>query len=326
MRAAALTTPEHIGIIDVPEPSCGPQDVLVRMLGVGLCGTDTAVVRGSRPVPRLPWVLGHEGVGEIVSVGECVQHRRAGQRVAIEPNYHCRRCEQCQKGLTSACRARAAVGITEPGVLAEHVAVPATFAHPVAEEVSLADLVCIEPLTVARAAVRRAAVTCEERCLVVGAGSQGLFVCLSLLEADVTPLVQEPHAGRRDLALSLGAVPAQPDQEVDHVFETSGAPGALEQASETVVPGGQAVLVGMHPAPLTLTPHTIVSRQLRITGSLIYDHPRDFTDTIERVQQGTLAPRQVLQGQFAFDTAAEAFAAVPTTPGKCWITLQPDQR
>ncbi|MHA6803707.1 alcohol dehydrogenase catalytic domain-containing protein [Salinifilum ghardaiensis] len=85
MKAAALTAPERIEIIDAPEPTCGPRDVLVRVLGAGLCGTDSAVVRGSRKVPALPRVLGHEGVGEIIAAGEAVGDRAVGQRVVIEP-------------------------------------------------------------------------------------------------------------------------------------------------------------------------------------------------------------------------------------------------
>ncbi|MDA3626108.1 alcohol dehydrogenase catalytic domain-containing protein [Saccharopolyspora sp. WRP15-2] len=324
MDAVALTAPERVEIIDVPKPDHGPNDVLVRMLGVGLCGTDTAVVRGGRKVPQLPWVLGHEGVGEIVEVGGSVRDRRVGQRVAIEPNYCCLRCDQCRTGFTSGCRDRIAVGLTAPGVLADHVVVPAAFAHPVADHVSIADLVCTEPLTVARAAVRRSGVQPGHRCLVVGAGSQGLFVCQSLLEAGIAPSVQEPHPGRRELALSLGAVPDEPGRAVDHVFETSGAPGALESALERLVPGGRATLVGMNPAPVAVSSHAIVSRQWSITGSLIYDHPGDFADTIAMLEKGAIQPHRVLQARFSLHDAADAFASVRETPGKCWISFEDD--
>ena len=65
MKAAALIRPGEIELVDVPEPECGPDQVLVRMWGVGLCGSDLGVYAGTRPVPSMPWVLGHEGVGEI---------------------------------------------------------------------------------------------------------------------------------------------------------------------------------------------------------------------------------------------------------------------
>lgn len=322
MKAAALTAPERVEIIDVPEPTCGPHDVVVRMLGVGLCGTDTAVVRGRREAPRLPWVLGHEGVGEIIAAGSRAGDRRVGQVVAVEPNYCCLNCDPCRTGFTSGCRNRNAVGLTTPGLLAEHVAVPAAFAHPVAGHVSLADLVCVEPLTVARAAVRRSGAREQQRCLVTGAGSQGLLLCQSLLEVGITPAVQEPHAGRRELALSLGAVADDPHQPVDHVFETSGAPGALETALERLRPGGHATAVGMNSGPLAVSSHAIVSSQWSLTGSLIYDHPVDFADTIAALEKGDLEPHRVLQARFPLDEADQAFTAVAATPGKCWISFE----
>ncbi|GAB2738284.1 zinc-dependent alcohol dehydrogenase family protein [Salinifilum aidingensis] len=321
MKAAALTAPERIEIIDAPEPTCGPRDVLVRVLGAGLCGTDSAVVRGSRKVPALPWVLGHEGVGEIIAAGEAVDDRAVGQRVVIEPNYCCRRCEQCRSGFTSGCGDRIAVGLDAAGVLAERVAVPADFTHPIADDVNIADAVCVEPLTVARAAVRRSGVGPGDRCLVVGTGSQGLFLCQALLEIGTTPAVREPHEGRRELALSLGAASAQPGRVVDHVFETSGAPGALESAVRHLAPGGRAALVGMNPDAIALSSHRIVTQQWSLTGSLIYDHPADFAETIAAVEEGALAPHHVLQARFSLDSAADAFTAVAATPGKCWISI-----
>ncbi|GAA2358148.1 zinc-dependent alcohol dehydrogenase family protein [Saccharopolyspora halophila] len=321
MKAAALIAPETIEIIDIPEPHCGPDEVLVRVTAVGLCGTDSAVVRGSRPVPNMPWVLGHEGVGEIVAVGSRTVDREVGQQVAIEPNYCCFTCEACGDGFTSGCPSRDAVGLTSPGLLAEYVAVPAIFTHPAADHVNICDLVCVEPLTVARAAVRRSGVRSGQRCLVVGTGSQGLFVCQSLLAEGITPHVREPHTGRRELALVLGAVPATDGEPFDHIFETSGATGALETALGTLVPGGKATLVGMNAGPLDISTHAVVSRQLSLSGSLIYDHPHDFADTIAALEKKSVEPHRVLQARYPLEAAAEAFAAVVDTPGKCWISL-----
>jgi 2-desacetyl-2-hydroxyethyl bacteriochlorophyllide A dehydrogenase len=320
MKAAALIRPGEIEIVDVPEPGCGPDEVLVRVSGVGLCGSDLGVHAGTRPVPRTPWVLGHEGVGEIVDVGRDVRDRRPGQRVAIEPNYCCLRCPACLSGFTSACPNRLIVGMNIPGLIAERVAVPAGFAFPVADHVALDDLVGAEPLTVARAAIRRSGIGPGDSCLVVGAGSQGLFLCVALLTAGVVPEVAEPHEGRRELALSLGARPAG-SAAVDVVFETSGVPAALPPALERLATGGTAVLIGMNRQPLDLSSWTIVYRQLRIVGSLIYDHPGDFAGTVEVLEHGDVAPRRVLQAEFPLEKAAEAFESVRSVPGKVWIRV-----
>jgi len=134
--------------------------------------------------------------------------------------------------------------------------------------------------------------------------------------------VQEPHEGRHALALSIGAVPAEAaTADADHVFETSGAPEALESALRHVAPGGKVTVIGMNDAPLTLTSRELTARQLSLTGSLIYDHPHDFADTVAALEDGSLAPGRVLQAEFSLSEAAAAFDAVASTPGKCWINL-----
>jgi 2-desacetyl-2-hydroxyethyl bacteriochlorophyllide A dehydrogenase len=322
MKAAALTEPGRIEVLDVADPECGPGQVVVRMLGVGLCGSDLSVHSGAREVPRTPWVLGHEGVGEIVAVGSGVEGRRVGQRVAIEPNFCCFACEACVKGFTSACARRVIIGINTPGLLSEYFALPAEFAFPVAGHVSLEDLVCAEPLTVARAAIRRSGITSDDSCLVVGTGSQGLFVCASLLAEGIKPFVSEPHEGRRERAQSLGALVADDSTTgLDYVFETSGVPTALAPAVERLAPGGTAVLVGLHTKPLDLSNWTVVYRQLTLIGSLIYDHPGDFAGTVDVLGSGALAPHRVLQDAFPLSETARAFDAVRSSPGKCWIRL-----
>ncbi|MEV2223904.1 alcohol dehydrogenase catalytic domain-containing protein [Nocardia vinacea] len=322
MKAATLVAPERIAVAEPPDPVYGPGDVLVRMLGVGLCGSDLSVYHGHRPVPELPWIVGHEGVGEIVAVGTDVDAGRIGQRVTIEPNYCCMACAACRSGFTSACPNRIILGINTPGVIAELVAVPAEFAFPVAPAVPLEDLVCTEPLTVARAAIRRSGITVGDSCLVVGTGSQGLFLCELLVAAGIKPAVIEPHEGRRALAESLGAVAADESASgFDYLFETSGVPAALPPALNRLVAGGTAVLIGINAEPLALSSFDLVYRQLRLIGSLIYDHPSDFADTTVLLDSGAIAPSRVLQAEFALDDADRAFAAVRSTPGKCWIRL-----
>ena len=153
---------------------------MVGVRAVGLCGTDLAVYAGRRAVPSMPWVLGHEGGGEIVAVGSDVAGREVGQRVVIEPNIPDGTCPMCRSGRSSACKNREIVGVNRGGILADRVTVPAAFAWPVPATWSDEALACFEPLVVAYTAVTRAGVRPDEECLVVGAGSQGLLVCQSL--------------------------------------------------------------------------------------------------------------------------------------------------
>jgi threonine dehydrogenase-like Zn-dependent dehydrogenase len=324
VKAATLIRPGEVAVTDDwPEPVAGPGDVVVAVRAVGVCGSDLTVIAGRRPVPRLPWVLGHEAVGDIVRVGPSVTDRTVGQRVVVEPNYPCLACEQCRSGATSMCPNRRIAGINEPGLLAERIAVPAGFTWPVAPDLPLEDLVCAEPLAVALGAIDRVGVRSGEACLVIGAGSQGLLVCLALLSQGIRPTVVDPNEGRRATATGLGAVDGRHldgDARFAVVFETSGAPAALEQAIAVAAPDGRIALVGLSEEPVTLSTFAVVQHRLSIVGCLIYDHPAGFAQTTGAL--ATIHPGRVLRGRFALDDAARAFREARDLPGKPWISME----
>ncbi|WP_433472972.1 zinc-dependent alcohol dehydrogenase [Spirillospora sp. CA-142024] len=325
MRAVTLVSPDRVAVVDDwPEPSCGPGDVIVGVHGVGLCGSDMAVVSGRRKVPVLPWVLGHEAFGVILAAGAGVTDRVPGQRVVVEPNYACLACEPCRSGATAGCRNRRVVGISEPGLLAERVAVPARFTWPVPELWEDADVVCVEPFTVALNAVRMSGLGDGDRCLVVGAGSQGLLVSLAVLHAGGVPFVTEPHPGRRELALQMGAqdAAALPDEATfPVVIETSGVPEAFERAVERTADGGTLIVVGQNPRPARLSTFALVQRRLTLRGCLIYDHPTGFAHTLATLRGHDLRPGRVLRERFDLAQAPDAFARAAAVAGKTWISL-----
>jgi L-gulonate 5-dehydrogenase len=329
VRAAVLDHPNgRLRIVDDwPEPAAGPGDVTVAVRGVGICGSDLALLAGRRRPPGLPWVPGHETFGEIIATGPGVDPARAGERVVIEPNVPCLSCPACAAGRTSACPRRVVLGFTAPGTLAERIAVPADFAWTVPGDWTDGDAVCAEPLAVARAAIRRAGGVSGGRWLVVGAGSQGALVCLALASEGIVPHVLEPHQGRLGLAEELGAKAATADdRDFDLAFETSGSPAAFAESVRRTAPGGSIIVIGMSGEPLPLTAQTVVTRQLTVRGSLIYDHPGDFAATLNS-PASALRPGRVLRACYPLADAAAAFLAAREVPGKTWIRVSdPGQR
>jgi threonine dehydrogenase-like Zn-dependent dehydrogenase len=136
--------------------------------------------------------------------------------------------------------------------------------------------------------------------------------------------VLEPHPGRRRLAEELGARPAGPagagGGDFDVVFETSGTAAALTSAVDRVAVGGTVVLIGLNSLPAPLATETVVRRQLRIQGSLTYDHPGDFAATI-KLAGPELRPSRVLRACYPLAETATAFRAAREAPGKTWISL-----
>jgi alcohol dehydrogenase/L-iditol 2-dehydrogenase len=268
-------------------------------------------------------VLGHEAFGEIVATGRDVTERHPGQRVVIEPNYPCMTCAVCRSGGTAGCPGRRAAGITEPGLLAERVAVPARFTWPVPEDWDDTDVICVEPFTVALNAVRMSGLKPGDDCLVVGAGSQGLLVCLAVRHLGGVPYVSEPHEGRGALAVEMGAHAdtAGQDGRYPVVIEASGAPEAFERALERVAPGGSVIAVGQSTVPARVSTFTLVQRRLTVRGCLIYDHPAGFAGTIATLAANDLRPGRVLRERFELAEAPKAFERAADIAGKTWISL-----
>ncbi|MGH3248033.1 MAG: zinc-dependent alcohol dehydrogenase [Trebonia sp.] len=318
MKAAVLT---HVGEIameaDWPEPEPARGEVVVGLTGVGLCGSDLAVWSGERTV-SLPWIVGHEGTGTIVAVGAGVHRARLGERVVIEPNYPCGACADCLRGRTAMCPRRQSLGINLPGLLRERAAIPAQFAWTAPAGLADQDLVCVEPMAVALHAARLGEAAAGSSCLIVGAGSQGLLLLLVLRALGAEVAVVEPHDGRLALARGLGARPAD-RAAYELVFETSGSAGGTQQALRSLGPGGTLVLIGIPHDDIPLSTASIVRGQRTVMGSIIYDHPGDFSDTLAFIADNSLAPSSIIRRTFGFDDAQAALSSAVNVPGKSWI-------
>jgi len=329
MRAALLTGPREMAIVDDwPEPEASAGEVIVELTGLGICGSDLELWSGARPIGGgFPWLIGHEGIGRIVAVGDGVPENRIAERVVIEPNYPCGRCAACLAGRTSTCPNRVIVAINVPGLLQERVAVPAQFAWPAPRSVSDADLICTEPLAVARSAVRTSRLHSDDRCLIVGAGSQGLLVCQLAIALGARVSILEPQPGRRALAERLGAVSVEPDEtRYPIVFETSGSAGGVRVALDLVQPGGRVTMIGIPHEDVPVAFAAIVRDQIEIKGSLIYDHPADFRATLDLLARGAVAPSEILTPPSPFAAVGDAIAAARDVAGKTWIAYPSSHR
>jgi len=320
VKAALLVEPGRLEIDDVPEPDIGAGDVSILVGGVGLCGSDSSVFSGKWKTPTQPWIMGHEAFGTVTAVGDGVPQSRVGETVVVEPNLACFTCRQCLRGLTSACENRRSVGMNRPGALAERLVVPAPFAWAVTG-LAATTLVCVEPLTVVEAALRRLDRPPPESALVVGAGPQGLLMAVALMRRGVTVHVHDVNASRAAFAGQLGARLDLVDDRFELVVDSVGSPAANEFALAHSAVGATVLLLGLDDRPLGVTAQTIVRRQLQLRGSLTYDHPMDFQATIGMLAQGLLDLSTVVTRSFPLEDAQQAFEQSPTAAGKTWVRI-----
>ena len=322
MKAALLVGPGRLEVGDVLDPEPGPDDVRILVGGVGLCGSDSSVFSGKWQAPSLPWIMGHEAFGTIEAVGHRVSSTRVGETVVLEPNIVCLECAQCRLGRTSACERRQSVGMNRPGALAELLVVPGRFAWPITVR-EPATLACIEPFTVVETALRRLRRPLPGSALVVGAGAQGALMCVALLRRGMGVQVVDVNQDRVQFALGLGAEREQTDERFDLVVDTVGSPESNATAIGHAAVGATLLVLGLDGRPLELTSQTLVRRQLEVRGSLTYDHPADFGETIALVERDGLDLGRIIAHGYPLDEVQEAFDRGPSAPGKTWIRVAP---
>ncbi|WP_258546595.1 alcohol dehydrogenase catalytic domain-containing protein, partial [Microbacterium sp. H6] len=213
MRASVLVRAGELTIETRPVPAPAPDQVIVRVNAVGICGSDVHYFHEGRIgdfVVEEPLVLGHEAGGTIVAVGADIDDSRLGERVSIEPQRPCRVCEFCRSGRYNLCP-QIEFYATPPidGAFAEYVAIQGDFAYAVPDSVSDDAAALMEPLSVAIAAVQKAGVRPGSRVLITGAGPIGIVTAQTARAFGATEIViSDPMAERREVALRFGATEA----------------------------------------------------------------------------------------------------------------------
>lgn len=245
LQAAVLTGPGQIELRDVDEPTAGSGEALVRILAVGICGTDLSIFKGKIPV-TYPRIMGHEMVGEVlVSPGGSPG---PGTRVIVDPNVACRRCDRCREGRANLCAAGWLLGRDRDGALCERVVAPAENLYRLPEDLQDHLVPLIQVLTTCVHGQRLVPIFPGDGTVVVGLGVTGLLhVQLAKLRgADpVVGITRSPRA--LELASELGAdvtIAADDPAVEDRVKEATGGGGdVVIEAAGTVATLGRAVRV-----------------------------------------------------------------------------------
>jgi L-iditol 2-dehydrogenase len=265
MRVAVLNRPGEVAVVERPAPVPGPDEVLVRVRAVGVCGSDTHYFdhgRIGRFVVESPLVLGHEASGVVEGVGSDVDPTRIGERVSIEPGVPCRQCAQCLAGRYNLCPDMV-FHATPPvdGSLAELVVIHHAFAHPVPDSVGDEEAALLEPLSVGIWACRKGRIGPGSRVLVTGAGPIGLLAALLGTQRglEVHVLDRVTKGPKPELVHAIGATYHHSDIDAvtervrpDVVLEATGVPQLVLGAMSGTAAYGITVLTGVSSGGRTL--------------------------------------------------------------------------
>ena len=266
MKALRLIGTRRMDVADVPLPQeVGPDDILVRVKAIGICGSDLHYYRGEPAgnAPLVyPFIMGHEFAGQVEAVGAHVTNVRPGDRVAVDPAVPCGHCEFCLEGNPNVCptvRFSGSPGV--PGAMQELVVWPAHEAFKIPDSMSYAQGAVLEPLGVALHAINLGKLRIADTVAVIGSGPIGLMITqLARLSGAQDVFATDVLDHRVHMARQAGAslainsrrqdpvktiLSATGGRGVDVAFEVAGAVETAEQAAEVVKPGGTVVVVGI---------------------------------------------------------------------------------
>ena len=337
MRVSMWHNNRDIRLEEVPTPSPGPGELLVKVLACGICGSD--IVEWYR-LPRAPLVQGHEVGVEVVECGEGVTRFNRGDRLFIAPKVPCGECDYCRAGHHPQCTE---VKDRLPGGFAEYMVVPkelvAKGAYRLPESVSDDQATFIEPLGCVVRAQRLAAAEAGQTVLVLGAGMSGLLhVKLAKLRG-CRVIATDVNPWRLDLARRMGAdevidatsvVPARvieaTGRKADVVMVTTSALPALEQAWASVEMGGTVVLFTV-PGPdqdVVVPLNDFWRKEIRILTSY-YCGPPDLEESLDLIATGAVAVDDLITHRLPLKDTAEGFRLLLEGSDSLKVIIRPQE-
>lgn len=275
---------EGIWLMDVPEPSYGANDVLIKVLKTGICGTDVHIYNWdawAQKTIKVPMTAGHEFVGRVVAVGSNVESVKEGDIVSAEGHIVCGTCRNCMAGRRHYCPNTLGVGVNRDGAFAELVAVPAVNVWHCSDKIPLEQYAIFDPLGNAA----HTALTFDlvgEDVLVAGAGPIGMMAVKMARHVGARHVVvTDVNDYRLGLAKQMGAsatvnVAKENLKDVmnglgmtegfDVGLEMSGNPAALNQMIGSMANGGKIAMLGIQPAQTGIDWDAVVFKSLTLKG------------------------------------------------------------
>jgi 2-desacetyl-2-hydroxyethyl bacteriochlorophyllide A dehydrogenase len=327
MKALVYTGVRKLEMQDWPDPQLGPGEALVRVGGVGVCGSDVHGWLGHSRGRVPPLVLGHEMAGVVERVEDGESAVRAGDHVAVYPLVGCGECSYCAVGRECLCRRKKLLGMHVAGGFAEYLKAPAKSLYPLPGRLSLAEGALVEPLSNALHFVR-AAQADRGACAILGAGPIGLLILEVARVTSQTPdgriAVVEVNPKRLAMARKHGASlvvnPKEPDalDRLDQffgedgcgvVFDAAGLSATRQMALRLVKSGGVIVLAGLSEPETAVDFIEVIRREVRLAGVYAYGR-EEFQLAVQWMAEGRvnldglLSEARLADGQAVFEDLA----------------------
>lgn len=321
MEAIIYKRPGVYAYEERPKPTIqNPDDVLIKVLGVGICGTDLHILMDPQLHPAKPDIIfGHEYSGEVVEVGSKVDWLKPGDKVIVDPHPPCGNCQHCRSDRPEMCTTLYCQqgtpyfehgltrGLFQDGALTSYTCVPAHSVFKIAKDTPYELAALAEPLSCVGYAIEKLNIQVGDSVCILGAGPMGLlFASMAKANGATRIIVSEPHEYRRNKALKCGAThvvnPLEEDVKQACLDQTDGlgvdccieAVGhLLQDAIDMIRPNGKVLMFGHDETarpPIRLG--DIVRKEAQIYGGFLGKYY--FEKTARIIESGILPLEEIV--------------------------------
>ena len=340
MKAAVFYGKHDLRVMDQPVPVPGAGQVQIQVRACGICGTDIHIFEGDEGAAKSPagTILGHEFSGEITAVGPGVTEFKVGDRVCVDPNELCGKCDYCRGGIGHSCTSMNGYGTTVHGGFAEFCVVPTSQVYAIPDGMTFEQAAMAEHVACCIHGIDMCEIHPGDTVAVFGAGMIGLIMLqLAKISGAATLISIEPIAEKREIARKLGAdLTIDPFTEdvsevlkqhgitrVNTVIECVGRTGTIQQAIEIAGPKAVVMMFGLTKPgdEITVKPFGLFKREVVLKAS--YINPYTQKRAVSLISSGKVdvssmiyetIPLEQLPGLLA-DTKKRGLGKYVVTPG-----------
>ena len=324
MKAAVFVNEGDLQVLSVDIPQIVEStDVLIKVEGCSICGSDVSVVSVPRKHPATyNTIIGHEYMGTVVEIGSEVTEYKVGDRVIVEPNIVCGKCDMCKIGKLNMCKNMKLVGFHYNGGMAEYSVMPEKQLHRMDQSLPMEKAVLAEPLACITNSLNRFNVLPGDYCVILGAGPIGMMYIEVMKAAGAGKIiVSECMELRKEMARKLGAIVIDPretdigkfvaektgGQYADIVIDCVG--GLMNDAMSCCAVGGKIILFGLNMTKEnTILPFDLSHKEITTIGSYVVLNT--FPRAIRMIEDQVVRFDNVVTHVFPLDRIHEGFDVI----------------
>lgn len=341
MKSAVFYGKHDLRVENSPMPKVGPEDILIQVKACGICGTDVHIYEGDKGAAEVtpPTILGHEFSGVIAEVGPNVTKYKVGDRVCIDPNCYCGKCDFCRNGIAHYCTDMIGYGTTVNGGFAEYCSVNQRQVYKLGDNTTFEQGAMTEPVACCLHGMDMCNIHPGSNVVVIGGGMIGLLMLqLSKLAGAARVALLEPVESKRVVAKKLGAdILIDPINEnveeelkkagmiwVNTVIECVGKTATIQQAIDIVGNKGTVMMFGLTKPDDTIAvkPFQIFQKEIELKSSFI--NPYTQKRALDLIDSGRLDVSSMVYAVESLENLADILSS-PELRAKGKYIISPEK-